>query len=427
MAAKDANGKSDPYVIFTWQGKTYKTTTIYKNLNPIWEKASFNLGEFSTAESLEVQVWDKDRLSKDDFMGRVIIPLKDVAEVGNHEKWHLLEQREKKNEEVSGELLLLFETRNLGHSPPTFGVDLEQLAKRDSMDIPQFVSTLLEFIAGCPDEHQLFKIPVSPESLSTLKSTIDAGGAIAWSRDTPERSVHHAAGLLKLFLRELPVPVMTRDLLRKIVDAGREDESSSSVVAKTKFIFAILPDVHILLLSAILRAIDALHHKDPKALAAALAADLVGSDVDAAALLHIETFFARTFANVDLYLPKPLAHNLEEHLHLLASSDSTSTLLPGENAVTDLDVDSEAYKLFISYDIDKSNTIDRHEFGIFYTEFVKSLGRKPPSHRALRRIWTEVDADGNDEVSWEEFAKWWRSLQSARPKTMNLGPASSSY
>src|SRR3989338_549671 len=194
LAAKDANGKSDPYVIFTLQGKTYKTTTIYKNLNPVWENASFNLGEFSTAESLEVQVWDKDLLSKDDFMGRVIIPLKDVAEVGNHEKWHLLEQREKKNEEVSGELLLLFETRNLGHSPPTFGVDLEQLAKRDSTDIPQFVSTLLEFIAGCPHEHQLFKTPVSPESLSTLKSTIDAGGAIAWSRVTPQRSVQHAAG-----------------------------------------------------------------------------------------------------------------------------------------------------------------------------------------------------------------------------------------
>ena len=392
----------------------------------MWEKSSFNLGEFSPSDSLEIQVWDKDRLSKDDFMGRVIIALREVAEIGNHEKWFTLEQREKKNEEVTGDILLRFETRHLGVVPPSFGVDLDLLARRDSCDLPLFVSNILDVVAGSADDVPgLFRAPVPPEALAGLKSIVDAGGAVAW--DSAERSPHHAAALLCLFLRELPLPLMTGDLTKKVLEAAREQEDSSSVAAKTRFILAILPEAHACLLTALLRCLRCVVRGDAaeaRAVAQVLAPVLMGgAEQDAGQAALVETFFARLFAQAELYVPKPIVQGMDDHQVQLTSSDSSSSLLPGENAVTDLSIDSEAYKLFISYDIDKSNTIDRHEFGIFYTEFLKSLGRKQPSHRALRKIWAEVDANGNDEVSWEEFAHWWRSLQRSRPLTMSLGPA----
>jgi hypothetical protein len=420
LAAKDANGKSDPYVVFTWQGKTYKTPTIYKSLNPTWEKACFNLGEFNPTDSLEIQVWDKDRLSKDDFMGRVIIPLKDIAEVGNHEHWYPLEQREKKNEEVSGDILLRFETRLMGVVPPTFGVDLEALSKRESQDVPQFVTSIFEFLSACADEPQLFRTPVPADQLKGFKDTINAGGSITWLRDAPGRGPHQAAALFKLFLRELPVPLMTFDLTKKIVTAGRETEDSPSLPNKTKFIFAILPEAHMLLFLALLRLIQLLVHRDPaeaKPLAVALSHELMGPENEALQYPPIENFFSHVFANSEALVPKPIIQGMDDQSYFLSHSESTSTLLPGENAVTDLSVDSEAHKLFVNYDLNKSNTIDQHEFGIFYTEFVKSLGRKPPSARALRKIWSEVDVNGADEVSWEQFAQWWRSLQ--RPRSLS--------
>jgi Ca2+-dependent lipid-binding protein len=63
LVACDDNGKSDPYVTFTWRGKKKRTHTVYKSLNPVWEKEAFVLGDFDDNEEIALVCWDKDRLS----------------------------------------------------------------------------------------------------------------------------------------------------------------------------------------------------------------------------------------------------------------------------------------------------------------------------------------------------------------------------
>ncbi|KZV83403.1 hypothetical protein EXIGLDRAFT_701460 [Exidia glandulosa HHB12029] len=72
LEAADWNGKSDPYVVATFQRQRQKTPVIQKNLNPTWnaKDATFDFPIYqSVAERLgtllELVVWDKDMLSKD--------------------------------------------------------------------------------------------------------------------------------------------------------------------------------------------------------------------------------------------------------------------------------------------------------------------------------------------------------------------------
>ncbi|KAH8977814.1 C2 domain-containing protein [Lactarius hatsudake] len=81
LAAKDSNGKSDPYVVVSLMGKQSKTPVSKKNLNPVYKakEATFDfpiymslVNKFST---LEFAVWDKDLIGKDDFLGNYALPI----------------------------------------------------------------------------------------------------------------------------------------------------------------------------------------------------------------------------------------------------------------------------------------------------------------------------------------------------------------
>ncbi|KAF4317897.1 hypothetical protein BBO99_00005309 [Phytophthora kernoviae] len=80
LAAADMDvvgGKSDPYVVFKLGDETKKSSCIMNNLNPQWsppEKFQFELDEWEN-EFLIAQVYDYDRLSKDDLIGSAVIPL----------------------------------------------------------------------------------------------------------------------------------------------------------------------------------------------------------------------------------------------------------------------------------------------------------------------------------------------------------------
>ncbi|KAK1942749.1 Extended synaptotagmin-3 [Phytophthora citrophthora] len=80
LAAADMDvvgGKSDPYVVFTLGGATKKSSCIMNDLNPQWsppEKFEFEVDEWEN-EFLIAQVFDYDRLSKDDLIGSAVIPL----------------------------------------------------------------------------------------------------------------------------------------------------------------------------------------------------------------------------------------------------------------------------------------------------------------------------------------------------------------
>ena len=75
LRAADLNGKSDPYAkgtVFAQDGTTpiatFETQVVHKNLNPQWNVVVYFDG--STAGLIEGEVWDKDKIGKDDFLGK---------------------------------------------------------------------------------------------------------------------------------------------------------------------------------------------------------------------------------------------------------------------------------------------------------------------------------------------------------------------
>ncbi|XP_032906599.1 multiple C2 and transmembrane domain-containing protein 2 [Amblyraja radiata] len=74
LLAADFAGKSDPFCVLELGNDRLLTHTIYKNLNPKWNKVfSFNVRDIH--DVLEVTVFDEDGDKPPDFLGKVAIPL----------------------------------------------------------------------------------------------------------------------------------------------------------------------------------------------------------------------------------------------------------------------------------------------------------------------------------------------------------------
>ncbi|GMF12254.1 unnamed protein product [Phytophthora lilii] len=77
LPSADFNGKSDPYVVFKLANTTHKSSMITANLNPEWdpEETFAFIADDPKSAVLDVQVFDHDRISKDDKIGFCTVPL----------------------------------------------------------------------------------------------------------------------------------------------------------------------------------------------------------------------------------------------------------------------------------------------------------------------------------------------------------------
>eukprot|EP01045_Picozoa_sp_COSAG04_P022446 COSAG04_NODE_2538_length_3958_cov_13.961389_3_plen_344_part_00 len=79
----DLGGKSDPYVVLRCGDTVHKTEVVKKSLDPEWTDARFQF-DASGAGVLTAELFDWDRGSKDDPMGRVSVSL---AQVDGEKQW----------------------------------------------------------------------------------------------------------------------------------------------------------------------------------------------------------------------------------------------------------------------------------------------------------------------------------------------------
>ncbi|KAM6391948.1 multiple C2 and transmembrane domain-containing protein 1 [Rhynochetos jubatus] len=94
LMAADVTGKSDPFCVVELNNDRLLTHTIYKNLNPEWNKVfTFNVKDIHSV--LEVTVYDEDRDRSADFLGKVAIPLLSIQ--NGEQKAYVL-----KNKELTG-------------------------------------------------------------------------------------------------------------------------------------------------------------------------------------------------------------------------------------------------------------------------------------------------------------------------------------
>lgn len=84
LAAQDSNGQSDPYIVLAYAkfGKPlYSTRIIQGDLNPVWEETAVLLvteDEVKGEEDLSAMLWDSDKRTADDLVGRVNIPVTEL-------------------------------------------------------------------------------------------------------------------------------------------------------------------------------------------------------------------------------------------------------------------------------------------------------------------------------------------------------------
>ncbi|CCG83916.1 protein of unknown function [Taphrina deformans PYCC 5710] len=93
LEAQDSGGKSDPYVVVSMSnyGKPiFSSRIIEKTLNPVFQETCFVLvtpESLRSRERLSLQIWDSDKVTADDELGRVEFDLQDlVRNSGNIEE-----------------------------------------------------------------------------------------------------------------------------------------------------------------------------------------------------------------------------------------------------------------------------------------------------------------------------------------------------
>lgn len=111
LSKQDRNGSSDSYITlaFSKYGKPmYSTRVIVDDVNPIWNESTailINAEHIKASEGLSIELWDSDRFTADDCVGKVEIPIQDLMiDSGKMHKQVSKLTGEENNSEMPGEL-----------------------------------------------------------------------------------------------------------------------------------------------------------------------------------------------------------------------------------------------------------------------------------------------------------------------------------
>jgi len=112
---------------------------------------------------------------------------------------------------------------------PVFGVDLEELFQRDGTAVPMVVYQCMQAVDlfGL-DVEGIYRLSGTATHVQQLKAVFDNDAASVDFRNPA--SFHHdvnsVAGLLKLFFRDLPDPLLTRERYSEVIAAARIDDDT---------------------------------------------------------------------------------------------------------------------------------------------------------------------------------------------------------
>jgi len=110
-------GTSDPYCVVTstFNKQRFKTPVVKKTLNPVWNNPAFKFFTSTTLKNhaIIVKCWDRDRWSRDDFLGEVRIDLSILNDSNVVEQsFELTKEPKSKKQQVTGTIKVKLEYPN---------------------------------------------------------------------------------------------------------------------------------------------------------------------------------------------------------------------------------------------------------------------------------------------------------------------------
>ncbi|RKP08489.1 Rho GTPase activation protein [Thamnocephalis sphaerospora] len=121
------------------------------------------------------------------------------------------------------------EARSILNPRPIFGVDLSTQVQRDGCDVPPILKKCIAAI----EQHGLmsegiYRLSGPTSQLRLLKAELDRDcDLVDMSKDGSQFDVNAIAGILKLYLRELPEPLLTKSLNESFIKAAAADDLGS--------------------------------------------------------------------------------------------------------------------------------------------------------------------------------------------------------
>jgi Ca2+-dependent lipid-binding protein len=114
LKAADVNGKSDPYVVLKCGDAEVKSHTKNNTLTPEWNERIVLELKNSKPEYLEIIVLDHDAVGKDDPLGALVLPLNDLIQSLEKQRWIKLQGVD------TGEIYVGLTAVNFGYPAGTF-------------------------------------------------------------------------------------------------------------------------------------------------------------------------------------------------------------------------------------------------------------------------------------------------------------------
>lgn len=116
-------------------------------------------------------------------------------------------------------------TNGVDKGRPTFGVDLGEQMARDDVDLPPIVVKCCEAIEKYGIEATgIYRISGTVVKVNKLKEKLDKDlGSVDLDADEWSGDINNVASVLKLWLRELPDPLMTYELHNGFLEAARNE------------------------------------------------------------------------------------------------------------------------------------------------------------------------------------------------------------
>lgn len=129
-----------------------------------------------------------------------------------------------------------------------FGVPLKEVLARERTRIPRIVASCVSFLTRhALDSPGLFRLSGSSSAVNRLKETFDRGEVVDFDKE--EHDYDSCAGVLKLYLRQLPEPPITFELYNAFLDVANKADAAERMAQLVRQ----LPDANRALLCVLLR------------------------------------------------------------------------------------------------------------------------------------------------------------------------------